>query len=146
MGRITNIQGSLFEAPAGAILIHSCNCQGMWGSGIAKEFAVRFPIEYRLYTRHCKITPKVLGTALLIHGSKYSIGCLFTSFSYGAHVDSPSKILQATKTAITDLIRQNTKNQPFHACKFNSGLFKVPWEDTLAILETTGRDFTIHCQ
>ncbi|KAJ5188086.1 Appr-1-p processing [Penicillium cf. griseofulvum] len=45
--------GDLFDAPNGAALIHACNCQGVWGAGIARAFYERYPAAYKIYRNHC---------------------------------------------------------------------------------------------
>ncbi|KAJ5488417.1 Appr-1-p processing [Penicillium expansum] len=47
--------GDLFDAPNGAALIHACNCQGVWGAGIARAFRERYPAAYKIYRNHCLI-------------------------------------------------------------------------------------------
>lgn len=144
MSNIVTIKGSLFSAPKGSIIIHACNTKGVWGSGIAKAFAKMFPHARDIYAIACgKFGASLLGTCLLIPDKDYVIGCLFTSKSYGQHVDSPDRILKATKLAVDDLIKQ-AGNVPMHMCKINSGLFKVPWKDTKAILKETGKPFTVY--
>jgi ADP-ribose 1''-phosphate phosphatase len=141
---ITYVKDSLFNAPAGSILIHSCNCRGVWGSGIAKQFAERFPAEKNYYTEECKKYGKsLLGSCLFIPAGDYTIACLFTSDGYGMEVDSVDSILDHTKSAIEQLIYQ-AKKQPMHMCKINSGLFQVPWEKTVAILEDSGQFYTVY--
>lgn len=142
---IVTIKGSLFDAPKGSIIIHACNTKGVWGSGIAKAFAKLFPRARDVYSAVCQAEgSKRLGTCLLIPAGSHTIGCLFTSKSFGQHVDSPQNILKATKTAIDDLIAQNTDNKPMYMCKINSGLFRVPWKDTKAILKESGASFTVY--
>jgi ADP-ribose 1''-phosphate phosphatase len=147
LGDLVTVKGSLFTAPKNTIIIHACNTKGVWGSGIAKEFAKRFPKAYEQYRLECQQHgAHLLGTASLIPTKDYVIGCLFTSKAYGAHVDSPEKILIATRLAIADLILKNGKyyNLPMHICKINSGLFRVPWQDTKKILKETGQPFTVY--
>jgi ADP-ribose 1''-phosphate phosphatase len=145
MSNIVTIKGSLFSAPKGSIIIHACNTKGMWGSGIAKAFAKLYPLQYHEYTKACQEKgASLLGTCLLLPARSHIIGCLFTSKNYGQYVDSPDRILKATKTAIDDLIKQNVDKLPMHMCKINSGLFKVPWKDTKAILKETGESFTVY--
>lgn len=145
MGKVTTIKGDLFLAPKGSIIIHSCNTKGVWGSGIAKQFAKRFPKARDTYAQVCQEKgASLLGTCLLIPAGDYTIGCLFTSKNYGQHVDKPVKILENTETALLDLISQNVDNKELHMCKINSGLFKVPWGDTKAILKELSPDFTVY--
>lgn len=145
MGKVTIVKGDLFSAPEDSILIHACNCKGVWGSGIAKTFAQKFPKARDVYAQECyRRGSALLGTCLLIPATNYTIGCLFTSKSYGQYVDSPDKILLNTKKAIADLIKKNVNNKPLSSCKINSGLFKVPWEDTEALMVASGANFTIY--
>ena len=133
-------KGSLFEAPRGATLLHSCNCQGKWGSGIAAEFARRFPEAYKIYNRYCLNNTGLVGKSLIIDDSGYKIACLFTSNNYGSNVDSPEQILKATKSSIDHMFMKNPSLLNIHSPKINSGLFKTPWEDTeKLIIESLGR-------
>lgn len=76
---------------------------------------------------------------------QHFIGCLFTSNFYGKRKDSPSKILSATGPAMEDLLKQVRDWNAAHGdgetvgevrmCKINSGLFAVPWEDSVEVLE-----------
>lgn len=142
---IATIKGSLFDAPKGSILMHACNCRGVWGSGIAKTFSERFPKAYNAYAYEClRKGSLLLGTCFLIPDTDYAIACLFTSENYGRCVDSPDQILASTRKAVNDLIKQNVSNKPLHTCKINSGMFNVSWKDTESILEATGIDFTVY--
>lgn len=78
---------------------------------------------------------------------KHFIGCLFTSRRYGRKKDTPKRILQATKPAMEDLLRQvndwnakakkeEDKIKEVRMCKINSGLFAVPWEKSKKELES----------
>ncbi|KAL4956007.1 hypothetical protein BDW69DRAFT_192768 [Aspergillus filifer] len=52
-GLVTEVQGDLFDAQDGAALIHACNCEGKWGSGIAKVFKEKYPAAFKIYKTHC---------------------------------------------------------------------------------------------
>lgn len=145
MSKVTTIKGNLFDAPKGSIIIHACNTKGVWGSGIAKEFAKRFPKARDVYHQLCmEKGSSLIGTALLIPAGDYVIAALFTSKNYGQFVDSPDRILKATESALADMIRQNVDNKPLHTCKINAGLFNVPWQDTKKLLKATGVDFVVY--
>jgi ADP-ribose 1''-phosphate phosphatase len=145
MGKVTTIKGNLFDAPKGSIIIHACNTKGVWGSGIAKAFASKFPNARDVYAKACQEKgASLLGTCLLIPAGDYIIGCLFTSKNYGQFVDKPAKILESTESAIKDLIKQNVDKRPLHTCKINSGLFRVPWNDTKALLKASDSDFVVY--
>ncbi|RAH79848.1 hypothetical protein BO86DRAFT_435383 [Aspergillus japonicus CBS 114.51] len=133
-GRILEIEGNLFDAPDGAALIQSCNCQGAWGKGIAKQFRDKYPNAYFAYRTHCQdynaLNTEVVvtgetgprrvrlpeGTALVIppqHGDyepsgghQHWIICLFTSFSYGTATSPVDILLGNTELAVADLKKQ----------------------------------------
>jgi ADP-ribose 1''-phosphate phosphatase len=124
------IKGDLFKAPATQLKVHACNCQGVWGSGVAVQFKDKYPLEYFLYNMFClKYENLLQGKALILN----NIGCLFTSKNYGNKVDSPEQIVYNTEKAIRDLISKTTMDIAMP--KINSGLFKVPWEQTEAVLK-----------
>lgn len=127
---IKYVDDDLFNAPSNSILLHACNCMGVWGSGVAYQFRQKFRTEHLLYEAYCQHTgPLGIGTCLLLN----NVGCLFTSISYGKDVDRPELILVNTRSAITSLLSK-TPAREFHLPKINSGLFKVPWEETEKIL------------
>ncbi len=147
---ITYIKGDLFDAPQDRLLVHAVNCQGVWGSGVAKTFRDLFADEYALYNKFCSINDisdtnyldvpdnSAIGKALVIN----RIGCLFTSDSYGKFVDPPDLILKNTELAIQDLLTKTTMK--FAMPKINSGLFAVPWEDTEKILNKFDVDIWVY--
>src|ERR1035437_5213323 len=145
MSKVTTIKGNLFDAPEGSIIIHVCTTKGVWGYGIAKEFAKRFPKARDIYAQTCRQPgPSLTGKCLLIPAGSHVIGCLFTSKNYGQFVDSPARILTATRLAIAHLILQNEGKLPMHMCKINAGLFNVPWPKTKAILKDADVEFVVY--
>lgn len=102
-----------------------------------------------------------LGTALIIPpqaadarpGKKEQwIICLFTSQGYGTQVDPPELIINSTYAALRDLKEKlidlrldGTEPSPkaLYSCRFNSGLFAVPWEQTKALVEDAGLRVTV---
>jgi ADP-ribose 1''-phosphate phosphatase len=139
--------GDLFSEPSHSVLIHACNSVGSWGGGIALAFKKKYPNAFKVYHEHCTASSPdaLIGTALLIppcesSGPRHYVGCLFTSRAFGRRKDSASRILQATKPAMEQLLedisnqgRDNIDNVVM--CKINSGLFGVPWDQTRAIIE-----------
>ena len=124
---------NLFDAPKESVLVHACNSRGTWGAGIAREFKNKFPNAFYVYNKQCKIQNyRAAGTGVLIRDDDYYIGCLITSMDYGLNVSTESDILDYTTKALDCLLI--VKELKFYSNKFNSGLFRVPWEKTEIIL------------
>jgi len=127
----------LFDAPKEAMLVHACNCLGVWGSGIARVFRDRYPEAASQYRAICERDGKtLLGTGLVVHDSDRRIGCLFTSYAFGSDVDSVNEIISSTKTAVLDIFEMARMLgvSDVYSNKFNSGLFGVPWYKTEEVL------------
>lgn len=135
MAEIFYTAGDLFHAPKGAVLVHACNCQGVWGSGIAAQFAERFPDAYVKYAEFCKKDNPHPGSIKLIQDDGYTIACLLTSQHYGSFIDSPKLILEATGRCVNKLRIFIDKTRFVASPKINSGLFNVPWEDTEKVIK-----------
>lgn len=146
MKNVTIVKGDLFSAPEGSIICHAVNTKGVWGAGIAKQFARKYPIAYEFYKGICQEYGKSLvGTCLVLQTETHKIACLFTSEGYGSNVDNEKQILYNTFNAIEDLLLQNEiMNKPIHMCKINSGLFGVDWYKTQRVLEQFNEPFTVY--
>lgn len=129
---------SLFDAPEGSTLVHACNAQGVWGSGIAKEFKDRYPRSYAEYLKFCENHFTQAGDTL-IHNqeNKRHVVSMITSWDYGKNRSYPAVILVNTVLALEDFVNclSFDVKQPIYSNKFNSGAFKVPWTDTETILQ-----------
>ncbi|KAL1798818.1 hypothetical protein ACET3X_002855 [Alternaria dauci] len=145
---LTHHTGNIFAAPPHTLLIHACNVQGAWGSGIAKAFKDAYPKAYAIYHAFCtkehllKSRPVPTGTALLIPpvdaGNQHWIGCLFTSAKYGKAKDKPDVIVGNTKPAmemLLELVKMAGGIESVRMCKINSGKFGVDWKRTKGVLE-----------
>jgi len=149
--------GDLFSnAPTGSVLVHACNTQGTWGSGIAQAFKQRFPQAHKIYQATCRDSgDALLGTTLLIDpqeddtkanggGQGYAIACLFTSRNYGRRKDPKDVILDSTRSAIVELKALLADNgMPVYGCRINAGAFRVPWEETVAVLNELDFGMTV---
>ncbi|KAI4952064.1 ADP-ribose 1''-phosphate phosphatase [Alternaria rosae] len=140
--------GDIFDAPPQTLLVHACNTQGVWGSGIAKAFKDDYPKAHTIYRDFCtkehllKSRPVPTGIALLIppvDGEKqHWIGCLFTSSKYGKAKDKSDVIVENTKPAMEmlfELVKMADGIEVIRMCKINSGKFGVKWERTEDVLE-----------
>lgn len=133
-----------------SLLLHACNCQGSWRSGVADEFRKRFPHAHSSYQNFCRALAKekntILGSGVVFSNlskaaSKYSshhnVACLFTSWDYGQRKDVVSQIEDATYHSVVNLLSRLKPGTKviIHSPKINAGLFAVPWEKTEAAIE-----------
>lgn len=121
---IQYLKGDIFAVtPFPSILLHSCNCFGSWGGGVAAGFAWKFRSGLRAHEKYCKkykTDPKeLLGLSQVIATSRDDKGnkpikmaesvspkfivCLFTSLHGGHNADSPGSILKNTDRALKNL-------------------------------------------
>lgn len=147
MSQIVHRKGSVFEASSIqdriTLLVHACNGQGVWGSGVAAAFKEQFPKGYRTYKTFCAV-PSAAQVGLYGHASRPDeldyqdrfVGWLITSLDYGPRKDSPEAILRATHKSVTDMLWA-FRNYPLdiHSPRINSGLFNVPWEFTEQLVD-----------
>lgn len=150
-------KGSLFNADDSSIFVHSCNCMGSWGRGIAAEFKKRFPEHFKKYRDLCSRRPQdLLGHGLLLGPhepgieQKRWVGCLFTRLKPGKVAASKAEAdrlqtCENTTNAVEDILKQLQlyEQHPAHVDnvpgdivmpKINAGLFGVPWEQTVEAL------------
>lgn len=147
---------SLFSAPNDSIIVHACNSQGVWGSGIAKAFKEKYAHSYVDYNRFCADMNMSRGSACgragmsSFHVSEdHWVAWIVTSHNFGSQVSVPELIKIHTTMALQDLCKKiylahSAENHPtinVYSNKFNSGLFNVPWADSELILETVLKDF-----
>lgn len=144
---------SLFDAPEGSILVHACNAQGVWGSGIAAEFKERYPRSFKEYYNFCDREVASPGT-VICHSqeNKRHPVSLITSLNFGKDRDDETTILVNTTLALNEMCQEYfssiiDNDAKFYSNKFNSGMFKVPWERTEEILKVFikryGLDWTV---
>jgi ADP-ribose 1''-phosphate phosphatase len=133
---ILYVEGDLFKAPYGEILVHSCNTMGRWGAGVAVEFKNRYPEAFQLYQKTCAGYGKLLlGKAQITSCNGHMIGNLFVSKGYGWAKDSEEEILKHTAWALKDLAHQiHPFKTKVHMPMINSGHFKVPWHKTESLI------------
>ena len=138
MGSITYKKMDLFSAPKDSILVHSCNAKGVWGSGIAVEFKKRFPGVFLEYNKYCRQLGDV-GIAVLVPDKNHYVGNLIASSGYADTLDTKDEILVNTTLALNNLCynieQKGLEERTVYSNKFNSGLFKVPWNETEKILK-----------
>jgi len=137
----------LFDAPKNSLIIHACNAKGVWGGGIAAEFASRYPRSYGYYNKFCRAEGRLcgrFGVAFYPDTEEHQVGFLITSEGYGKDKDSTDEILTQTSLAVKECLdyceyisRTNSGQLvEVYSNKFNSGLFGVPWDMTEGVIKT----------
>lgn len=82
------INGDVFASNADAIL-HQVNCQGVMGSGVAKQVKEKYPIVFEYYKSWCdnpSLKPGLLGQAQIVYtddSGKQAIINLFAQDGFG---------------------------------------------------------------
>lgn len=134
MGKIIYHTSSFFDAPKDVFLVHSCNAEGVWGSGIAKQFKNLHPKSFLQYKNYCDRNDKIIWPWNCLITTE-NVVCFFTSVSYGNNVDSPQTILRNTENALRNFLPiAKAIDRPIHSNKFNSGLFGVEWSSTETLI------------
>ena len=82
-----HVKGDIFESGADAIL-HQVNCQGVMGSGIAKQVREKYPTVFEYYRQKCDMHADNralnLGTAQIVFiDDNHAIGNLFAQERFG---------------------------------------------------------------
>ncbi|SCU78072.1 LAFA_0A04764g1_1 [Lachancea sp. 'fantastica'] len=110
------------------ILIHSCNCNGSWGGGIAYQLGVKYPKAEKDYNDICdKFGSKLLGRFVLIPSysdSTLLIGCLFTATFGGSNQGSGNDILHNTELSLENMRIQLRSNAQTPDNEMDVFLFK----------------------
>ena len=60
------IDGNIFDCTEN-IIVHQTNCQGVMGSGIAKQVKERYPEVFNAYYHYCKTTSNTTSFAFHIY-------------------------------------------------------------------------------
>lgn len=155
---------SIFTCNTKSVLAQTCNCSGMSNTGIAIQFALRFPHAHQRYLRACRdhsANPdRLLGTCLLTYDQGYWVACLFTSVGFSPiqhpRISHPNVVLSATRTSIVDLLRQLHRDPylgtlrpgdeyfpTINMHQINSDVFNVPWSDTEAVISEIPFKFNV---
>lgn len=137
------VEGDLLEAEED-IIGHQVNCQGVMGSGVAKQIKDRFPVAYNEYKKSFKYTMKkfLLGRCQIIITDKY-IANLFGQFDYGYGKQQTD--YDALKNALMELKWYAKENELTVALPFKIGSDRggADWNIVYGIIEEVFRDYKI---
>lgn len=135
------------------VICHQVNCQGVMGSGVAKQIRDRYPIVYQSYLNSVslcrekfKSTFRLLGTIDFIKCETCAVVNMYSQYNYlprsVVHTDYPSfrQCLKEIKKVITDhcqLTRQDTSSIKIgFPYKIGCGLAGGDWNVVSKILES----------
>ena len=79
---ITVKEGNLFNTAA-PIIAHQVNCQGVMGSGVAKQIKDRYPDCFTAYKNSVEKSHALLGDICWWTNGKVSIANMFAQYKYG---------------------------------------------------------------
>ena len=157
---------SIFDFRFNSIIAHGVNCQGVMGSGVAKQIRETYPLVYNQYkqlcdtgnadnsfvfTRFCdpsRSHPLLGGLQLIDHGSGVMIANLFTQEFYGKdgrrYADQTS-IYKALLHLAYTIKMTPAIHQAITIPKIGCGLGGLHWEtDVLPIIQEINRQYPIN--
>lgn len=136
---------SILDVPSDGILIHSCNLESKWDSGVALAIKNHIPKAFEDYQDMCPHNS--LGTHDYFDYEQFGLVNLYVSKGDSQHHDDPFSINFWTGIALMNFFKTCLDKENIYMPKINSGGFKVKWEDTEKLLtllsETYNIDITI---
>jgi len=137
--------GNVIQSVKSGIILHQVNCQGVMGSGIAKEIRETYPVVWEKYKQMCQFSHRIedgqalLGMAQLIRVSDtLVIGNLFGQQYYGRDPNQRYTSYDALDVAL-DIVVEMLPDQGFtpadvHHPLIGCGLGGGDWSVVSAII------------
>ena len=103
------IDGNMFDCTEN-IIVHQTNCQGVMGSGIAKQVKERYPEVFNAYYHYCKTQElkDIFGTALICQVSDYKyIANIFGQNTFGQGLQTDYDMLKNALKEVHDFAKEN---------------------------------------
>jgi len=138
------IEDDIFNSPINTIICHQVNCQGVMGSGIAKEIKSRYPSVYEQYKSFCGSLDRkyLLGMGHLSIDNRTNrvIGNLFGQDGYGKGLQTDYFALQS---ALGDVKKFAKDHHLLVAIPFGigRGFGGGDWNIVYKIIETVFEDY-----
>lgn len=143
-------EGNVFDSDAD-IICHQVNCQGVMGSGVAKEVRERFPNVYEEYHTYCEANKdhpgRMLGVAQMVpvdeKGSRWIINCFGqNSYGYdGKQYTSVGALMEAFQEVAKFAKMTGTKvAMPYKIGCVRGG---ADWETVKKIIDVTFQDVDV---
>lgn len=151
-------KGDVLSDKQADVFCHACNCQHVWGAGVAKQFKEKFPWAFECEEFLHRAGLLHLGEAEYYQPCEESepnesgpdVVCLYTSSGYGKNKDSVDDIVLNTSKALAYCATWFDRGIIIASPKINSGLFGVPWERTAELIEAfvtlTGVEWRVYEQ
>ncbi|MFW5962600.1 MAG: macro domain-containing protein [bacterium] len=147
---INIIEGDLLQANTD-IIGHQTNCVGVFGAGIAKQIAKKYPYVKKEYTTYCKQKkPKeLLGTYQISKTNSFLIANLFGQLHYGRYGEYYSKYKRQTRYNMLKSALESLHNDyPTQAIalpyQIGCGLAGGNWEQVKAIIDDVFNDSIVY--
>ena len=102
------IEGNIFDCKED-IIVHQVNCQGVMGSGLAKQVKEKYPEVFNGYYHYCKqnMGTDILGTSLICEANdgKY-IANLFGQLYYGEGLQTDYDMFRKALQEVHDFAKE----------------------------------------
>lgn len=147
---ITEVYGDLLTSKS-QVIAHQVNCQGVMGSGIAKQIKREYPEVYNSYVEFVQQqktlsehSPKLLGRAQLVPTKDFYVANLFGQNGYGTHKRMTN--YEAIYNALDDLHDQMISNNLTSVSfphKMSCGLAGGDWNIVCTMIDSIFKDMDV---
>ncbi|MFW6026035.1 MAG: macro domain-containing protein [Candidatus Woesearchaeota archaeon] len=144
------IQGDLLEGEVN-IIAHQVNCMGVFGAGLAKQIAKKYPEAKKDYIDYCKNKGQhnLLGDVLITEVEKYKITNLFSQKYYGRYGEYYKKYRRQTnyvalEKTLEELKRRYPDTKIGLPYKIGCGLAGGDWGIVYNIIDKVFKDSIVY--
>lgn len=135
------INGNLLDCTEN-IIVHQTNCQGVMGSGLAKQIKAKYKEVFNGYYHYCKTNEptKILGSALICEANdgKY-IANVFGQLGYGEGLQTDYAALENALKEVYEFAKEKNLSVAF-PYKLSCGLAGGDWTKVEEMLNTIFTD------
>jgi O-acetyl-ADP-ribose deacetylase (regulator of RNase III) len=144
------IEGDILESNAD-IIFHQVNCQGVMGSGLAKQIRDKYPNVYQDYKNYCNQhkPEELLGTICCSRYNELNCICnVFGQLNYGTNkvqtdYAAVKKALFVQRRILKDLYWQYPNCKLAFPYKMGCGLAGGDWNIVYEIIEEVFGDYSV---
>ena len=120
------------------IIVHQVNCQGVMGSGIAKQVKALYPRVFNAYVEYCKKS-NILGTSLIVYDRGKYIANVFGQYNYGNGLQTNYNALSSGLKEVYTFAKNNLLSVAI-PYKIGCGLGGGDWNVVSKIIESIFTD------